>query len=104
MRTRKDFIKMSPLDIFLSNGSHEFVDKNLQKRLESLENEIRTYFYKSLEKKDSRILKKWKKAQEEYSKVLKEKADNKEEWMILLKVAKERRINLQKQTLTLGQI
>ena len=98
MKTRKDFMKMSPTEIFIQNGSYKIVDKNLQTQLNGLMKQMEKYCFKQPNKE------KWTKANNEYQRILKVKADNKEEWLILQKVAKQRQINLTQRVIKLSEV
>lgn len=82
MKTRKDFMSMKPIDLFLYNSICQSENSIYEKQLK---------FYKmEMEKTEQ----KYEIAKQKYDEVMLKKADNMQEWMLCQKVAKQRKIDL----------
>lgn len=88
MMRAKDFKKISSKDVLSLNISYKEMDNVLQEKLFALHKEMIKHCF------DNPNAEKFWEAQNKYNIVLKEKAENKQEWMILEKVAKQRHISL----------
>ena len=82
MKTRKDFMSMSPLDLVLYNSICQSEYAIYKKQLE---------FYKMQMKKS---IQEFEIAKQKYDEIQSKQDDNMQEWILCQKVAKQRKINL----------
>ena len=98
MKTRKDFMMMKPLDIFLYNGTYKTKNDDYEKQLEVCKKEMEKYCFNKPNKQKFEI------AKQKYDETLSKKADNMQDWLLCQKVANQRKINLHSYSLKIREL